>query len=181
MSALSQNPDSSHDELVALRVDRPTYPKTFLRSDERQSALALARAIMPEAGGLPEAGSATVLRAENWLADVPMAGDGYRALLRGFDLYVRAATGKYLQSVDPERLRELCRRFAEGDIGRRYFLYTLTAPLKGAYFDDPAIYRHLAFHIAARRQRYRRHLCQKNCRAGRMSGLSLRAKSPMVM
>jgi choline dehydrogenase-like flavoprotein len=142
MSALSQNPDSSHDELVALRVDRPTYPKTFLRSDERQSALALARAIMPEAGGLPEAGSATVLRAENWLADVPMAGDGYRALLRGFDLYVRAATGKYLQSVDPERLRELCRRFAEGDIGRRYFLYTLTAPLKGAYFDDPAIYRH---------------------------------------
>ncbi len=141
MSALLHNTDQSAEELVALRLDRPASLKTFLRNDERLSALALARAIMPQAAGFAEAGSDTVLRAENWLADVPMAGDGYRALLRGFDWYVRAATGKNLTTVDPERLREVCRRFAEADIGRRYFLYTLTAPLKGAYFDDPAIYR----------------------------------------
>ncbi len=144
MSAFLHNTEPSQQDLVALRTDRPETLKTFLRSDERQSALALARAIMPSAAGLSEANGQTVLRAENWLADVPMAGEGYRALLRGFDWYVRAATGKHLTTVDPEKLRELCRRFAEADIGRRYFLYTLTAPLKGAYFDDPAIYRRFA-------------------------------------
>jgi choline dehydrogenase-like flavoprotein len=82
-----------------------------------------------------------VLRAERWLGDMPVVGAGYRGLLRAFNLYARATTGKHLVDLDAERLQQLCRGFADGDIGRRYFLYALTAPLKGGYFDDPELYR----------------------------------------
>jgi choline dehydrogenase-like flavoprotein len=141
MSALTQTSNGKTDDLVALRVGLPAVAASFLADNERQTALALSRAIMPKWAGLPEAGVETVLRAERWLGDVPVAGAGYRGILRAFDLYARATVGKHLVDLGADQILKLCQRFADGDIGRRYFLYTLTAPLKGAYFDDPAIYQ----------------------------------------
>ncbi len=141
MSALTQTSNGKTDDLVALRVGLPAVAASFLADNERQTALAISRAIMPKCAGLPEAGVDTVLRAERWLGDVPVAGAGYRGILRAFDLYARATVGKHLVDLGADQILKLCQRFADGDIGRRYFLYTLTAPLKGAYFDDPAIYQ----------------------------------------
>lgn len=143
MNALSPCQKPQGEERVALRIERPRPLATILSSEERQAALALARAVMPQTGVLPEASAGAVLRAEDWLHDVPMAAGGYRSLLKAFGVYVRVVTGKRLDAVDPERLSDLCRRFTSGDIGSRYFFYTLTAPLKSAYFDDREVYRRL--------------------------------------
>lgn len=143
MNAYSLNTEPGVDELLTLGIKRPPQMTPFLTSEERLSALALARAVMPQASGLPEAEAQTIVRAESWLHDVPWAGRGYRLLVKMFALYVRVATGKRIEQVAPEQMLTLCRRFSMGDIGRRYFFYTLSAPLKAAYFDDPAIYRQL--------------------------------------
>lgn len=140
MSALSTSPHSS-DDLVALRATSPSPTKTVLRSDERIIALQLARALLPTVEGLPEVSIDTVFRAEHWLSDVPAVAAGYRSLLRAFNLYARATLGKPVADLLPEQVARICQRFSEGDVGRRYFLYSLSAPIKGAYFDNPAIYQ----------------------------------------
>ena len=169
MSALSQNPESSHDELVALRWTGQPTEDLFAAMSVNRPWHWLGRSCRKR--GLPGSGERDRAARRNWLAaDVPMAGDGYRALLRGFDLYVRAATGKYLQSVDPGTPARAVSSFCRRRHWATLFLYTLTAPLKGRVLRT--IRRSiviLAFHIAAHRQRYRR-LVPKNCRAGRMSG-----------
>lgn len=141
MSALPQLSNSRMDDLVALRVDPPQWTGSVLRERERLTALTLARALMPNVAGLHEADIDTVLRAERWMSDIPTVAAGYRSMLSGFNLYARATMGKYIVDLPPEQVLRLCQRFAEGDVGRRYFLYTLSAPLKSSYFDDPAIYR----------------------------------------
>ena len=48
MSALTQTSNGKTDDLVALRVGLPTVAASFLADNERQTALALSRAIMPK-------------------------------------------------------------------------------------------------------------------------------------
>ena len=59
MSALTQTSNGKTDDLVALRVGLPAVAASFLADNERQTALALSRAIMPKWAGLPEAGVET--------------------------------------------------------------------------------------------------------------------------
>ena len=118
-----------------------------LADDARATALAVARAAMPAGARFPAADERTVDRAERVLSGF---GRGtvarWGTLMRLFEHAARVShRGRGFSALPGDEAEAMLARWAVGDadVGRRTMALALTAPLKIAYFDDPAIYRAL--------------------------------------
>lgn len=115
-----------------------------LQDDARRVALAVARAAIPAGARFAAADERTVERTERLLSGF---GRGtvarWGSLLRFFEQAARlSARGRAFSSLSAHDAEALLTRWAveESDVARRTTALALTAPIKIAYYDDPAVY-----------------------------------------
>ena len=111
---------------------------------DRANLLAIAEAALPAGSVFPAADERTVTRLEAMLAEQPAAAQvGYRALIRMIDGSARLTRGRGIAGLAPGPRLAVLEAWRAGGVVRRSALRTLMGPLKVAYFEDPALYRHL--------------------------------------
>jgi choline dehydrogenase-like flavoprotein len=118
-----------------------------LPDDARRIALAVARAAIPRGTRFAAADHRTIERTEQLLSGF---GRGtvarWAGLLRFFEQAARlSARGRTFSSLDDAEAEALLADWATGDsdVARRTTALALTAPIKIAYYDDPAVYGEL--------------------------------------
>ncbi len=119
-------------------------PAERLPDDARRIALAVARAAIPAGARFAAADERTVDRTERMLSGF---GRGtvarWGGLLRFFEQAARlSARGRTFSSLSADDAEALLTRWAteDSDVARRTAALALTAPIKIAYYDDPAVY-----------------------------------------
>jgi choline dehydrogenase-like flavoprotein len=112
-----------------------------LSPGEREIATRLAEAVLPPGKIFPGANSATVDRYEAVMRlGFPGSVAPYRAMLRALDVAAIPVTGRRFSSLSRDRAEELLEKWRLGNPAVRGLVGALTAPLKIAHFDDPAVY-----------------------------------------
>jgi choline dehydrogenase-like flavoprotein len=111
---------------------------------ERASLLAIAEAALPAGAVFPVADARTISRVEELFAGQgPSAQRGYRALIAMVDGNALLTRGHGIAALPVEQRLALLESWRSGGLVRRNALRALLAPLKLAYFEDPALYRHV--------------------------------------
>ncbi len=113
-----------------------------LSPGERDIALALAEAVLPDGRVFRGARPATVDRYEAVMRlGFPAGVAPYRAMLRALDLRAVASTGRRFSTLDRDAREALLERWRHGNAVERALVGALVSPLKLAHFDDPDVYR----------------------------------------
>ncbi len=116
-----------------------------LSASARRTAEAIARAALPPGRMFPGADGQTIDRVEKLLGESgPPVLRGYGGLLRLFEQTARAAhRGRPFSALSRDDAEAFLSSWADGDLARRVMALALVAPVKVAYFDDPAVYEKL--------------------------------------
>jgi hypothetical protein len=108
---------------------------------ERAALAAVARASMPRGKIFPGGGAASAAKVELFMTAAPGSmRKGYRALIWALDAAALARHLRPLDRLSNEQVLALIESWRGGDYARRMMLRLLTAPLKAAHFNDPAMY-----------------------------------------
>ena len=108
----------------------------------RRTAAALARAVLPPGERFGGADESTVARYESLLASFdPRSLSRFAGMLATLEHAARATHGgRPFSRLDRAEADRFLDAWSDGDVVRRSLVLALTAPLKMAYFDDPAVY-----------------------------------------
>jgi choline dehydrogenase-like flavoprotein len=108
----------------------------------RRTAAALARAVLPPGQRFGGADEHTVARYEQLLASFDARSlPRFAGMLATLEHAARATHGgRPFSRLDADEADRFLDAWSDGDVVRRTLILALTAPLKMAYFDDPAVY-----------------------------------------
>src|SRR5687767_430470 len=113
-------------------------------TSERETLLAIARAVMPPGKRIPGADERCVSRFDAYLGQIGGAAVGAaRALLAGLDAASYASGLRSFARLSPEKQLTLLESWRTGGFVRRTALRALLVPLKLSHFDDPELFRKL--------------------------------------
>jgi choline dehydrogenase-like flavoprotein len=110
----------------------------------RVTALALAHALLPGGAVFRPADEETISRFEQILSSYNAGAiSRFGALLAVLENAPRLThRGRGFSKLSSQEAETFLASWSDADVGRRTLILALTAPLKVAYFDDPAIYKH---------------------------------------
>ncbi|HTM20637.1 MAG TPA: FAD-dependent oxidoreductase, partial [Kofleriaceae bacterium] len=119
-------------------------PRGVLTPRERSLLLAIAEAVLPPGKLFPGATERTIDRVDHFLASLPEpALRSYRAMLQATNASALLWTLRPFERLSSERRLEVLERHRRGGVARRLALRAMLMPIKGAHFDDPALFRAL--------------------------------------
>src|SRR5678815_482935 len=119
-------------------------PRGVLTPRERSLLLAIAEAVLPPGKRFPGATERTIDRVDHFLASLPEpALRSYRAMLQATNASALLWTLRPFERLSSERRLEVLERHRRGGVARRLALRAMLMPIKGAHFDDPALFRAL--------------------------------------
>ncbi len=117
-----------------------------LSESTRKIALAVARATLPAGAHFAGADARTVEKTEAFLnAFGPIALPGWMRLLTVLEHATRLThRGMPFSKLDRDEAERVLASWADGDPARAALAIGIVSPVKGAYFDDPVVYKKLA-------------------------------------
>ena len=122
-------------------MTEPARAERCLSAGARRILLELARTVMPGGDRFPVPGQACIDRYDEFLGSQPRAASaGIDLLIHTFNQYPRLATGRSFMGLSEARRLELVRELLAGTYSQRMMLRVITAPLKVAHYNDPALF-----------------------------------------
>ncbi len=122
-------------------MTEPARAESSLPAASRRILLEIARTVMPGGQRFPVPGQECIDRYDAFIGTQSQAvRTAIDLLIRAFNQYPRLSTGRSFVGLPEERRLEMVKDLLAGSYSQRSMLRVVTAPLKVAQYDDPALF-----------------------------------------